>query len=267
MTLFLPFGLLLLGIVTAAVMVWRGRERGIYGSLRRGASSMVLLLLFVFGWLAATPAVGSGIEAMLFNQVEGRVLGEGQNVDAIVVLTAGILNAGPGQGWMPKPESIHRLAVAYELQRKVGLRVPVIVSGGFTHGVRAPSEARAVAQFFADIRSEVTPTELEEVSTDSYESALQLAPVLAKRGAKNVLLVTSDVHMLRALATFRARGVDAIPMPVMNIPYDSGVRYYLPSVYGLGITTDALYEVYALAFYLLTGKINFSDLSYNQAGV
>lgn len=257
-TLFLPLGLILFSIFALAVVAWKKRYQG---GIRGGVGAGLLAALFVFGYLVATPMVGKAIGLMLFEQVKGKELHRASDADAIVVLTAGMLNTG-ASGWIPKPESWYRLAVAYDLQAMIDIRLPVIVSGGYTLGVKAPSEARVVADFFAKHRTEITPTELEEVSTDTYESALQLAPVLAKRGAKNVILVTSDVHMLRALATFRARGVDAIPAPAMSLPQELGVKMYIPSAYGLELTSDALYEVYAIVAYLVSGRINLSDLTY-----
>jgi uncharacterized SAM-binding protein YcdF (DUF218 family) len=261
-TLFLPLGLLLMAVLAMAVFLWREHRVGAGWYGRRGA--LVLGAVFLFGWVVSMPAFGSGLGALLFNQVKGRHLNTPAEADAVVVLTAGMINAGPAAGWLPKAQSIQRLAVAYELQRLINIRLPVIVSGGFTEGVQAPSEARVVADFFAHQRTEVTPTELEEVSTDTFESALQLAPVLAKRGARNVLLVTSDVHMLRALAYYRARGIDAIPAPAVALPTQMGVRSYLPSVYGLSVTSDAIYEIYGLVLALMSGRINFSDLTYNR---
>lgn len=260
-TLLLPLGLVLMLLAAFGVHIWRHRHVAYVG--HSGRLFAWLGGVFVLIYVMATPAFGLLLCSILTNNVEGPELKDPASTNAIVVLTAGMTNAGP-VGWLPKPESIHRLAVGYELQRLINLRLPVIVSGGHTAGVQNPSEAAVTAGFFAHQRTEVTPTELEEVSTDTYESAMQLAPVLAKRGARNVLLVTSDIHMLRALATFRARGIDAIPAPALNLPGRLGVRAVLPSAYGLGLTTDALYEIYAVAAYLVSGRISFTDLSYNK---
>lgn len=259
-TLFLPTGLVLMGIALLAISIWRRRHVAFAGY----AGWLVgwLSCIFVVGYVTATPWFGLMLSDALVSNVQGRTLQDPNEADAIVVLTAGMVNAGP-VGWIPRAEGIHRLAVGYELQRMINLRLPVIVSGGHTSGVQNPSEANVTASFFARQRTEVTPTELEEVSTDTYESAMQLAPALAKRGAHNVLLVTTDVHMLRALATFRARGIDAIPAPALSLPNDLGIKLVLPSAYGITLTSNALYEIFGLAGYLISGKISFDDLSYH----
>lgn len=258
-TLFLPTGLVLIGILLLAITIWRRRHVAFAGY----SNWLIgwLSCIFIVGYVTATPWFGLMLSDLLVSHVQGRALENPADADMIIVLTGGMLNAGP-VGWLPKAEGIQRLAVGYELQRMINLRLPVIVSGGHTKGVQNPSEANVTASFFARQRTEVTPTELEEVSTDTYESAMQLAPVLAKRGIHNVLLVTGDIHMLRALATFRARGIDAIPAPALNLPGDLGIRMVLPSAYGIGLTSDALYEIFGIAGYLLSGKISVDDLSY-----
>lgn len=255
--LLLPLGVVLLLLAAA---LWNLRNLHV----ARGRATLLVAAALVVLYAASTPLVGRLLGQAMLGMVESRSLSSPAEAHAIVVLTGGMVNAGP-VGWIPSRDSYQRLAVAYELQRLVNLRLPVMVSGGHTHGVQAPSEARVVAEFFANNRPEITPTELEEASTDTYESAMQLAPVLAKREAHNVFLVTSDVHMLRALATYRARGVDAVAFPALSLPGELGARAVLPSVQGLALTTDALYEIYATVAYLLSGRIGWSDVFYHTA--
>lgn len=258
-TLLMPTGMVLILLAVMGGIIWRRRYTAF-----AGYSNWLLGWLgaiFVVAYVTATPWFGLMLSDVLSSGVEGRVLEDPQDADAIVVLTGGMVNAGP-VGWIPKSDSIQRLAVGYELQRMINLRLPVIVSGGHTKGVKNPSEANVTASFFARQRTEVTPTELEEVSTDTYESAMQMAPVLARRGVRNVLLVTGEVHMLRALATYRARGIDAIPAPALSLPTELGVRMYLPSAYGVVLVSNAIYEIFGIAGYLVSGKISLGDLSY-----
>ncbi|MCP5405769.1 MAG: YdcF family protein [Pseudomonadaceae bacterium] len=256
LSLMLPLGVVLVLLATALYLAWGHRPR--IGRVR-GVVLAALVILYV----GATPLAGRTLGTAWASLADGRMLNAPTDAHAVVVLTGNMFNAG-AVGWLPSRESYRRVAVAYELQRLVNLRMPVIISGGYTHGVKAPSEAAVVAQFFANNRPEITPTELEESSTNTYESAMQLAPVLAKREARNVFLVTSDVHMPRALATFRARGVDAVPFPAMSLPGALGYKALLPSVSGLALTSDVLYEVYGTLAYLLGGRIGWSDIFYHS---
>lgn len=257
-TLLLPLGLVLVLLGRALWVMWRG-----HWHVKTGGRGIVALVAgaFVLLYLASTPLVGRALTLLLMAPVAGPQMENPQEADAVIVLTAGMINAGP-VGWVPKPESIHRLAVGYEVQRMVNLRMPVIVSGGHTAGIGNPSEAVVAADFFTRNRSELTPTEVEEVSTNTYESALQLAPILKKRGASHVFLVTDEAHMLRALATYRAHGVNAVPFPAMALPHELGIKAFLPSVYGLGMTTDALYELVGITVYLAVGRISWGDVFY-----
>ncbi len=256
-TLLLPLGLVLGYLLWLVVRLWQRRHEPF---VLQNAYLWALAPV-VFLWVMSLPVVGHSLAMILLNQVTARDLDNPGQVQAIVVLTGGMTNAGP-LGWMPKPAGIHRLAVAYELQRIINLRVPVIISGGFTEGGENPSEARVTADFFARYRSELTPTELEETSQDTFESAMQLAPVLAKREAHTILLVTSDVHMWRALATFRARGIDAIPAPALSLATTYQLKDWLPSAAGLEMTTSAVYEIYGIGMYLLAGRFGWNDLFY-----
>ncbi len=256
--LLLPLGLVLLALAILAFLAWRNRYRG---GLKGGIGASLLGGLFGFLGLLSLPVTGQLLQSGVASLIHGRQLTNPAQTEAIIVLTGGMVNAGP-LGYLPRPETLQRVMVAYELQRQIDLRIPVMISGGFTQGVQAPSEARLVAQYFANQRSEITPTELEEVSTDTAESAVQLAPILHQRNLQNVLLVTSDIHMPRALAAFRARGIDPIPAPAITIPTEGGLRAWLPSSYGLQLTSAALTEIYGILGYLLQGKIAWADLVY-----
>ncbi|PIZ31143.1 MAG: hypothetical protein COY40_02840 [Alphaproteobacteria bacterium CG_4_10_14_0_8_um_filter_53_9] len=257
LALMMPLGLAMVLVAAGLWKAWQDQRR-VKGFM--GFFVAAFLLLYING----TPAFLSLLSRPLLAGIDGPSPRAPSDVDAILVLTGGMYPSG-GLGWMPMQESYQRLAVGYELQRMMGLRIPVIVSGGHTAGVEAPSEARVVADFFARHRSELTPTELEEVSTDTYESALQLAPVLMKRNADTVLLVTRDIHMLRALAAYRARGIDAVPAPSLSLPDSKGFSALVPRAKVFSDVTDVWYEYVGLAYYLVSGRIAWRDLFYRAS--
>jgi uncharacterized SAM-binding protein YcdF (DUF218 family) len=55
--------------------------------------------------------------------------------------------------------------------------------------------------------------QVEDHSRSTYENARQTAQLLEQQKLQQVLLVTSALHLPRALATFRAAGIDALPAP------------------------------------------------------
>jgi uncharacterized SAM-binding protein YcdF (DUF218 family) len=54
-------------------------------------------------------------------------------------------------------------------------------------------------------------------SLTTHENAIFSAEILRRRGARRVAVVTCDWHEDRAIANFRAAGVDAWPLPSVGI--------------------------------------------------
>ncbi len=99
------------------------------------------------------------------------------------------------------------------------------------------------------------------VDTDARttrDEAMRLAPRLRSLEVEHVILVTSDTHMRRSLATFRAVGIDAIPAIArdteLSKPWSS---WLLPSEQGLDLTHEVVHEVLGLAYYAARGWARF----------
>ena len=58
-------------------------------------------------------------------------------------------------------------------------------------------------------------------SRNTRENAVFTEQLLAKRGLRRVMLVTSAMHMPRALATFTSAGIDAVAAPTDYRPIRS----------------------------------------------
>lgn len=87
----------------------------------------------------------------------------------------------------------------------------VLASGGGPGGLGAVSEAWAMGQLLQALGVPAQAVLLEERSTNTRENARYTAELLQKRGITRVLLVTSALHMRRALAEFEAVGLQAQP--------------------------------------------------------
>jgi uncharacterized SAM-binding protein YcdF (DUF218 family) len=133
--------------------------------------------------------------------------------DAIVVLTGGLI---PSSGLIPFPSMdehmFRRLDEAWRLYR---LRPkPIIVSGGhvnpFTPAMNENKIARDYLIVWGVPKGDVLG---EDVSRDTFESAVEVQKILRKKGWQRYLLVTSAFHMPRSMLVFRAKAPEPLPAP------------------------------------------------------
>jgi uncharacterized SAM-binding protein YcdF (DUF218 family) len=93
-------------------------------------------------------------------------------------------------------------------------------------------------------------------SRNTLENARFSRDLVQQVGARRVLLVTSSLHMPRALATFRAAGFRAVPAPtdveVVDRAKPTPLRW-LPDAEALEGGTRALKEYLGIAVYWLRG--------------
>lgn len=160
--------------------------------------------------------------------------------DVIVVLSGGVRRTGAGaDAATPLAETLERLACAARLARATGL--PILVSGG--------AVATPVPEAFAMQRSlredfGLEARWLEVHSRTTEENARDTAALLGTLALKRVILVTSAVHMRRALAEFHAAGLNPVPAPAAaGRDSAGGLRGWLPSSAALVRSQAALYEI------------------------
>jgi uncharacterized SAM-binding protein YcdF (DUF218 family) len=233
--------------------------------MKRKATVFFLTLSIVLGWMFSTEAVGRLLTTGLIAQVNHRQDMTPKDAEILVVLTAGMRYTGKEAGWLPEMESFQRLAAGMEVHQKLNSRTPILVSGGKTAGPHYPSESSVLKERFDKDNARILPFILEEISINTYENALQSAHIIRDRGASRVLLVTSEEHMLRALAAFRGRGIDPLPLRVYTMSRGPlSWKDYLPSYRGIKTNASALYEIYAIMDYLISDHIRLDDLFYKQ---
>lgn len=138
--------------------------------------------------------------------------------DAIVVLGCRILASG-----RPAGPAARRAATAAQAWTD-GVAPLVIASGGRRWGAQIEARALSAALTGAGVPARAILQELWSLST--YENAIFCAALLSRLAARRVALVTCPWHMPRALADFRAAGVDASPLPTPAAPAPPLLRAY-----------------------------------------
>ncbi|MEH1923971.1 YdcF family protein [Nostoc sp.] len=198
---FYPLGLACVSLVVALVTLWR-RPRTAAIAV---AFALILLLFCSNAWIAKS----------LVRSLEWQNLPLAQipNAEAIVVLGGATKSA-----FFPRPtvdlsEAGDRIIYAAQLYRQK--KAPIIIlSGGRIdwRGSGSPESAdMATILTSIGIPSEAIVQEPDSLNT--YQNAVNVRKILKSRGIRQVLLVTSAMHIPRSIQIFRRQGINVIPAP------------------------------------------------------
>jgi uncharacterized SAM-binding protein YcdF (DUF218 family) len=151
--------------------------------------------------------------------------------------------------------SLKRLLEGMRLQRSLPGGRLVLSGGNFGPGM---TEAQAMADLARSLGAPADSMVLETKSWDTQTEALHLAPILGKRP---FALVTSAYHLPRAMAVFRARGMQPIPAPTdfRTLGFRLDYNAFIPQAAGLGCSEGAVYEYMGRAWVWLKDFMGFSS--------
>jgi uncharacterized SAM-binding protein YcdF (DUF218 family) len=159
----------------------------------------------------------------------------------VVALSGGIRSTGHLNA-----TSVARVRHAAELMRS-GRAARLVVSGGPRRRGR-PSAAPAMGALAVQLGVAAQHVLVEGSSSRTSENARQVAALLAPYDAREVLLVTSALHMRRAKLCFERCGLRVGPAPVpLLIVGEPPVR--------ASVLAQALHEYLGLAYYRALGWI------------
>jgi len=231
---------------------------------RRGFFLTTIVVVVGLVWLLSTPAMSRGLQSLLERQI-GEVPAESlPKADAIVVL-GGMLSPPVRKGGEANlSAAADRLVHAARLY-KLG-KAPVVLVAGGNGGADDSMDAESV-HAGALLESWGVPKSAiltETESTDTYENATFTKRMLEQHDLQRVLLVTSAMHMPRALATFRSAGIDSTPAPTDFETSGAGVTglaRWTADAGSLAVTTRALEEFAGWVVYRQRGWINGDDAS------
>jgi uncharacterized SAM-binding protein YcdF (DUF218 family) len=236
-----PINLLLL---IALGYMMRGRWPRAGRVLSRTATVILLII--------ATSAGSQLLVAPLENLTRPLAGAGTTGAQAIVVLSAGIVDAAPEYNGQDAPDALTLVRLQYGayLQHQTGL--PLLVSGGVVPGT--PSTRSLGAMMARTLRDDFkTPVAMvEDKSETTEQNAVYSARLLKAAGMKKVLLVTHAMHMARSREAFERAGIAVVEAPTM---FYSRVRWspftLIPSVSGLYRSHYAIHEWMGLLWYRL----------------
>ncbi|MBH8571502.1 YdcF family protein [Nostocaceae cyanobacterium CENA369] len=249
---FYPLGLASVSLIVALITLWK-RPRIAAAAI---ALALISLLVCSNAWVAKS----------LVRSLEWQNLPAAQipNAEAIVVLGGATKSASFPRPTVDLSESGDRVIYAAQLYRQKKAPL-VILSGGRIdwRGSGAP-ESADMAQILTSIGVPSEALVQDPDSLNTYENAVNVKKIVETRGIRQVLLVTSAMHMPRSLKIFQRQGIDVIPAPTdflvsqsdlqeLSSTPKAAILNLLPDSNNLQLFTNALKEYVGSFVYRLRG--------------
>lgn len=225
-------------------------------------ASVLMLVALAWVGLWSTPVFSDWIRLSLEGRYPPLALDSIPPADEIVVLGGGVGPAFPPRLQPDLGAAADRVWHAARVYH-AGKAPRVVVSGGMVPWKReqGSAEAGAMRSFLRALGVPPDAIRLESGSATTRENAVETARLLrrersADAGPVRVILVTSALHMRRAEASFRAVGVEVVPVATDHEIVDEGPLTpldFLPEADALQGSSRALKEYLGLWVYRQRG--------------
>jgi len=243
-----PLSICLFGtILTGLVVYWK----------RKVAIGLMILCMGIL-WFASMPAMSWYVWRAMEGEFPPVPVAQAPEADAIVVLGGCIGIKEPPRVEVDLVNTSDRVLHAFRLY--CAGKAPIIIATGGVKpwlGTKTP-ESDGIYALLEEWGVPPSAIVREQGSLNTYENAIHTQKLMERLGLKKVLLVTSALHMKRALATFRGAGIDAIPSPTDYGALNSKkftVLDFLPDSESLAGITQAYKEYLGFLVYRWRGWI------------
>lgn len=149
--------------------------------------------------------------------------------------------------------SAERLTSAVMLGREYP-NARIVFSGGNSQLIGGRPEADFALRFFEQLGIPRSRLAIEAQSRNTAEEAIYCKKLIAPKPSERWLLITTAMHLPRAVGVFRQVGFPVAPYPVDYRLTDRASVLTLNSG-GMGMTDAAVHEWIGLFAYWLTGRI------------
>ena len=180
---------------------WRHHGRA---AIISGAAAITWL------WLWSTPAGSLWIRTPLESQHPALPVAALPDADAIVVLGGAVSPPEVSRSDVDLGSGADRVWHAARLYH-AGKAPLIVLSGGSDPADSSMSEAEAMQLFLRDLGVPDSAMLLETRSRNTRENAEYSSQLLRAHKLHHILLVTSALHMQRALGEFSAQGLEVTP--------------------------------------------------------
>jgi uncharacterized SAM-binding protein YcdF (DUF218 family) len=242
-----PPGLTILLLLAAAIL----RKR------RPRLATAVVMVAIVSLYALSIELVAGALQRNLESSYPAVDISTLPKSDAIVVLGGYLHPAGGSRRYNEFTEASDRIWMGAMLYR-AGKAPFILLTGGNVGflGTRGTPEAVAAKQVLEQWGVPEQAILVEPRSLNTHENAAFSKVILTARGARQLLLVTSAMHMQRAAAIFRREGMEVTPVAT---DYQTGwgepdlLFQFVPDADALAHSKNALREWIGLTVYRLRG--------------
>ncbi|SDY52362.1 Uncharacterized SAM-binding protein YcdF, DUF218 family [Lysobacter sp. yr284] len=208
---------------------------------RRSALALGVLAL-AWSLLWSLPAAAGALR----DSLQGGYLGQSAEglpqADVIVVLGGGIGRVSAfARGDADAPELAGNRVAAAARAWHAGRAPAILLSGGASASTGGVSEAAIMAEALVKLGVPRAALVLEDASGDTRANAERSARISGERGWRRAILVTSALHMPRALQWFQRAGLPALPL-APDAPAQAAAKPWTPSRDSLDDSAQALRE-------------------------
>ena len=221
---------------------------------QKKASLWFLFVTFGIYCIFSTPIVSLHMIESLEQRFLPVPIDKSPTADAIVVLGGSLAGPDSPRIDIELTGSSDRILHAARLYR--ARKAPIVIAAGGAEDTKP--EAYAMKALLAEWGVPKKNVIIETESLNTYRNAVNSKALMDKRKVKSILLVTSAIHMSRALATFRALEINAIPSPTDYMETDRKkyeIKDFLPNLDALGDTSLAIKEYLGILAYRWRGWI------------
>jgi uncharacterized SAM-binding protein YcdF (DUF218 family) len=228
--------------------------------------TIVLLLALLGLWLGGNRFIAYGLARTLEWQYIAPE--ELPQAEAIVVLGGGTDPIEYPRRTVEINSAGDRMFYAAQLYKE-GKAPDILLSGGTItfQGVKESTPAEDMERVMEMLGIPKPAIWLESKSRNTYENAVFCQKILKEKGVRRIILVTSAMHMPRALGLFRHQGLDVIPAPadftitqagwehLMEPSFETQIINLFPNASNLSLTTRVLKEYFGLLYYKVRGLV------------
>jgi uncharacterized SAM-binding protein YcdF (DUF218 family) len=240
--------------LTVALFAWLAA--GVLRIARAPRSALACAVAaFIVLWVGSTPWLADTMSAQLEGRYPALTPQATPNADAILVLGGAVsgvkLPERPTLMLGPASTRVWHAAALYKAGKAKWI---VVAAGNRPAQALEQTEADAIAEMLVQLGVPRTAIVEERESRTTRDNARNALPILERLGARRVLLVTSALHMPRAMKTFvsiwTSRGPQLIPAVTDVRGPPAGLQpleLWFPSLDALLVVTRALKEFAGMA--------------------